>query len=581
MIEDAPSTYEAEARRKRTFALIAGSASAVVLLLIAVIVYFFIRGRGLFGLSKADAAVQAMPEDTAMYVHIDLENLTCEKTNPIVWAFSEDLRLEEKCGIDELLEDLDGELEADMGLTFTEDIKPWVGKSVGLGILGFTLDEWGDMEGVELLLALEVRDVSAADEFLLTFKERLAEQDQVPFIEEKYEGRTLYFLDSDWEEERTAFARSDDLILLSQDISILKKAIDTQDGSSLGDYEKYQKAINTLSGNRMLTLYFDVQHFVTGFSDLFYGMYGMDSTGLSTGTFEAIHAVAGGISIVEEGVQLDTVSLFDSENLTDSMRDLLSMRSDPVGTTALLPEDTFLFVAGEGLDKNIVEIKENLLSTPDSDDIEESLEMLEYTIGFDLFEEFFPRLDGEWAIAVTQEFEGSFMEALEVPLGFTLLTETSDADGLLGTLQKLADFLEREGLGEVEASQSNGVDLFELVDSFSGDSIFSFGVSEDYFALCTSRSGLTDLFDGGRSLADSDRYQQVWKAFPGDMVPVWYLDMEGLVGTIRESIPTDELEYFEEDVGSYVAPIRFFAVAASPLDGDMMRSSAILFVETE
>jgi hypothetical protein len=215
------------------------------------------------------------------------------------------------------------------------------------------------------------------------------------------------------------------------------------------------------------------------------------------------------------------------------------------------------------------------------EDFEESLEMLEFTLGFDPFEEFFPRLDGEWAIAVTQDPEGSFAESIELPLGFTILAETSDAEGLLGTLQKLGDFLEQEGLGEVESSQSSGVDLFEIVDYFSGDSILTFGVSDAYFALCTSKSSLTGLFDGGRSLAESDRYQKVWDAFPRDMVPVWYLDVEGLVDTIRESTPPDELEYFEEDVGKFVKPIRFFAVAAAPLDGEMMRTSAILFVETE
>ncbi len=581
MVEDTPSTYEVDARRKRTLALIAGSVSAIVILLIAVIVYFFIRGRGLFGFSKADAAIQAMPQDTSMYVHIDLENLTCEKTNPLVWAFSEDLKREEKCGLDELLQDLDEELEAGMGFTFTEDIKPWVGKSVGFGILDLTLDEWGEVEDMEILLALEVRDTSAADEFLVTFRERLAEQDQVPFLEEKYEGRTLYFLDSDWEEERMAFTRSEDLILLSQDLSILKKAIDSQEGESLGDNEDYRVATDALGEGRVLTMYLDIQQFMTSFSDLFYGMYGMDPTGLSTGTFEAIHAIAGGFSIVEQGVQLDTVTLFDSENLTDSMRDVLSMRADPVGTTALLPEDTFFFVAGEGLDKNMAELKENLIGMPEGEDFGEAIEMLESTLGFDPFEEFFPRLDGEWAIAVTQDFKGSFAESLDVPLGFTLLAETSDADGLLDTLQKLGDFLEQEGLGEVEASQSDGVDLFELVDLFSGDSMFTYGVSEAYFALCTSKSSLTGLFDGGRSLAESERYKQVWDAFPGDMVPVWYLDMEGLIGTIRESMPPNEREYFEEDVGTFVNPIQFFAVAAATLDGEMMRSSAILFVETE
>jgi hypothetical protein len=581
MVEDTPSTYEVNARPRRTLALIAGIVSALVILLIAVVVYFFIRGRGLFGFSKADATIQAMPQDTSMYVHVALANLTCEKTNPIVWAFSEDWKREEKCGLEELIVELDEELEADMGFTFSEDIKPWVGESVGFGILDLTLDDWGGVEDMELLLALEVRDPSAADEFLITFKERLAEQDEVPFLEEAYEGRTLYFLDSDWESERTAFTRSEDLVLLSQDISTLKKAIDSQEGESLGDDEIYQEAINALREGRTLTFYYDLQNLMTSFSDLFYGMYGMDPTGLSTGTFEAIQAIAGGFSIIEEGVQLDAVTLFDSENLTDSMRGLLSIREDPAGTTSLLPEDTFLLLAGEGLDKSIVGLKENLMSMSEGEDIEESLEMLEFTLGFDPFEEFFPRLDGELAIAVTQEFEGSFMEAIEVPLGFTILSETSDADGLLVTLQKLSDFLEQEGLGEVEESQSDVVNLFELVDYFSGDSILSYGVSETYFALCTSKSSLIDLFDGGRSLADSDRYQQVWEAFPGDMVPVWYLDVEGLVGTIRESMPPDEREYFEEDMGAFVKPIQFFAVAVAPLDGEMMRSSAILFIETE
>ena len=91
--------------------------------------------------------------------------------------------------------------------------------------------------------------------------------------------------------------------------------------------------------------------------------------------------------------------------------------------------------------------------------------------------------------------------------------------------------------------------LFELVDLYTGELMLAYGVGDGYFVLGSSAETIESLFEGGASLADNERYEEVWKAFPRDMRPVLYFDIQGLIANIRETIPAAALEDFEEELG--------------------------------
>jgi hypothetical protein len=123
--------------------------------------------------------------------------------------------------------------------------------------------------------------------------------------------------------------------------------------------------------------------------------------------------------------------------------------------------------------------------------------------------------------------------------------------------------------------------LFELVDPYSGDLVLAYGVGDGHFVLGSSIGTLESLFEGGASLADSERYREVWTAFPKDMRPVLYFDIQGVIANIRESMPAAVREDFDEELGPGLQAVKYLAAAGSGLEDGIVRATLILFVETE
>ena len=114
-----------------------------------------------------------------------------------------------------------------------------------------------------------------------------------------------------------------------------------------------------------------------------------------------------------------------------------------------------------------------------------------------------------------------------------------------------------------------------------GESVLTFGMGEGYFLLGSSTSTLNELFTDKPSLADSERYNQVWQEFPSDMSPVTFVDIHGLSAAIEGVIPSTLQESLEQEIEGYANPIAYFAVAGTPMEDGVARATMILFIETE
>ncbi len=101
-----PSEEPTSPNRRRNLLIAAGVAAGLVIALLALLVIDPF-GWNIFGPKRVEIAAQAIPTDVAIYLGFDLGNITCEDLNPIVWAFSNELKDEGKCAIDELFISLD------------------------------------------------------------------------------------------------------------------------------------------------------------------------------------------------------------------------------------------------------------------------------------------------------------------------------------------------------------------------------------------------------------------------------------------------------------------------------------------
>lgn len=576
MTEQFPETTSGADHRIRNISIYVGVGLG---LFIAVAAVFLLDpfGLNLFGRST-ELTAQAMPPDVVFYVGMDFRKLQSENLNPIVWAFSEDLKRDQVSAIDRMYEEFDVILEELLGLSFTEDVMPWVGGAIGFGMTGLGVDMWAGIEEAEIILAFEVRDRGAADRFLEKMKDRLAEESGEDFSQETYQGVTIHMLVTPHEYERIAFCRSNDIILFSQDKSSLKGAIDAQYGESLGDTTSFREVVGSLPPDRIFTMFINGEGYFNMFSETFSWMYGPDLSDLYSESTDMMSDFAMGLSLADVGLRMDMAYKINPEAISEEI--LMSFAKGDSRSANILPEGTLLHFYSYHLDlvwKSMIDT----ISAMEGADFEESMEMFELTFGFDLGDDLFAKLDGEWAFAMMPSTAGFLTEFLDVPMGFSILAETSDPHGLMEVSEAFSRNAELQGLGEVEKIQDEHGTYYNLIDMFSGTAIFTYGVGDDLFVIGSSKDVLDDILNDRPSLAESKHYQQIWQSFPRDITPMVYVDIQGFIANIRETMSPDEREYFDDDVGRHLTPVTFFAAGTRLPRNDLMLATMILFIDTD
>jgi hypothetical protein len=583
-MNEIPEVVTVPNHRRRNRAIIAGAIAGMSIVLVALFIFLYIDpfGWNFLGLRKAEAAAGAIPADAAIYLSLDLGNITCEELDPIVWAFSEEWEAEGKCAVDELIKELDESMVEAWGLTYADDVKPWIGDSIALGWSDFVLDSYGSIEDIEMVVAVEVRTPAAADAFLFALMEVISEETGETFIEVDYQNETLYYVDTFNDLEQIAFSRSGNMLLFGLGKSNVEAAIDAQEGKSLADSATFQDTLAELPTGRMLTVYLDSEQIISAFSSILSSMGQRDAFETFTDAVGPAHYEAGGLYIVDAGIRADMAFVFDPETLTEEMLTGYEYVGKQPQTDAMMPEGTLFYRVGSGIHRSVDRLQENLGRMEGAGELTAPLLFFEMTYGFHPIADFLAKLDGEWAFGILPSSRGIWAEELDFPMGFAFLAETSDPEGLLDVSESIASLLEEFEVGDVNAIHNEKTTLYELVDMIDGDTVlFTYGVGEGYFLLGSTAHTLNDLFVGGRSLADSERYTQIWEAFPKEMAPVLYVDVQGLTAFIQQNVPANVQEPFEEDAELYLHPVTTFAIAGSPIEEGVSKAAMILFIETE
>jgi hypothetical protein len=575
-----PSEEPASPDRTRTLMIVAGVATVLVIVLLALLLIDPF-GWNVFGLKRAETAAQAIPTDVAIYLSLDLGNITCEDLNPIVWAFSGEFKEEGKCAIDELFSSLDEDIPESWGLTFTDDVKPWIGESIAMGLGDLDLDAYGGLNDAEIMFAIEVSDPAAADEFLHKMMGAMAEETGERFLEETYLDATLYYVDAQKAPEQYTFSRSGDLLIFGMGKSDVMAAIDAQQNESLADSSAFQDTIAELPSGRMLTIYMDSGGIFDMLSSLFESVGEAETLETLGASFGPTHYEAAGVYIVDAGIRVDLAFVLDPDDVDEETLTAYQDAGKRPQTETLMPEGSLVYHVGAGINQAMENLQANLVSMEGAEDITEALMLFEMTFGFDPFVDFFGKFDGEWAFGIVPSEEGILAEGLGVPLDFVFLAETSDPEGLQDVAARLGFLIEMFEIGMVETLEFEKTTLYELIDMTIGESLLTYGMGEGYFVLGSSTSSLNELFAGGPSLADSERYNQVWKEFPKDMSPVTFVDIRGLTAAIEGSIPSTIQESFEQEGELYTNPITYFAIAGTQMEDGVARATMILFIEKE
>jgi hypothetical protein len=527
---------------------------------------------------RYDAALVAVPATSTAYASLNLVNAQGEDLDQIIAAFAQATEEGNVQTAGDAIDKIDEMLEEEIGLTFSDDVQPWIGQYVGFSLGQITLDEFGQPENVEWLVAAESRDNEAADRFLEQIRTQ-AMAERVSITTETAGDITLYVRVTDNPLEEVAFARSGNLVLVASGSDQLRAAIDAQDeGLSLAESDVYQDLARKLPRNRLLTFYVSgqqLQDLTAAFSQ------GVSVLGSDVATTSFAETVIS-LSAVESGIRMDTVTRYDPEILTEAQRLLLEANDQERETATIMPANSLFYLSGPDLAQSWAVIRERAITSMGQAAFDESMESAVPTVGFNPDTELMPLLDGEWALTVMPG-ENYLLDGLqpsdaELNLGIIVLAGTSQQAAMLDTLDKMSSTLQEQAF-IIEKSESAGTTLYLVDAGFAEEPQLAFGLDQAGYLFITTNADGTPLVSDGSGLAGSTRYQEVWTAFPADTRPAFFLDMQGLFGTVREGMDELGRESFDESVRPF-SPITYIAAGNLPAEGDIRQGTMIIFVET-
>jgi hypothetical protein len=471
-----------------------------------------------------DEAAGSMPPDVALYAGLDLLTFSEEVLTEFSQPFVQALAVE---GVEDLgggLERLDAMLAEETGLTLTDDVKPWLGRSVGLGISELSLLPDGRIDKLSWLVVAASQDRPAADAFLEKLASQAAELSGLEASESDYRGRSIvsFIPGAGAPLDGLAFTRSAGQVILGSDEARVRAAIDAQQGQSLADDETYRQLVGALPGDRGLTLYADqsqapeIGRLLAIVAPVAIGPLDLTSLVMPPGGL--------GATIIDQGLRLDTATLTADDGGAQSP-----------GTREMagnLPATTLALVTGNTLEGVWNSLKGSLAAGDSLADFEESMALLTREFGYDPDSQLLPLLNEEWTLAVLPAGEGLVNELTGAPLGLVLLAGSDDATALAAAVHELSGSLEGQRL-PLETVDVNGTPAtFVALESLIGAPLPLYGLDGDRFFLATDVDSLALVVDGQEPLAEDENYQQALALLPETFEIGAYTDMSGLLSLI-------------------------------------------------
>jgi hypothetical protein len=533
-----------------------------------------------------DPVIESIPANSKMYIGIDLLNAQPEKLDRIVRPFTEAAGSTTK-NTNAAIQDMDKQLKDATGITYTDDVMPWIGKSAGLSIQELQMNADGMPQKMEMVFAVQSRDNNKADAFLKKLKSSIETEGDQKLSETSYANVTIYSLKSEVSSDFTAgvaFARSGDVVLVSLTDTSIKAAIDAQKGNSLGKDKAYLALIDKLPKDRLMTMYVAPQQFMEMYFSLLkanptYGAAFSEQTlQLMREQFQKIEGEAISWSIVDAGLQMDAFASYVPDKLTAADKAAFSQLKTPLKTVEMLPENTLFFAGAQTTNEAWKTIRDQIvkMGTISQSEYDESMAQFEKQFQVNPDKDLIPYLGGEMMLAVVPSSQGLFQQ-LKVNLGMVIAVGSTDPAKVTAAVDKFATAMPALIGQPLDHKEATGVTYYKMVDPSSKTEMLAMGVGKPYLLIGTSGDVLENLFSGKSSLARSARYQAAVKTLPSGAVPSFYADVEGLLGTIRETMPKASLESFNKTTQAF-KPMTMMVAGNSMVNDNLMKMTMVIFI---
>jgi hypothetical protein len=538
--------------------LIGASVLAVIVLLLLYSTFF--------GGGGADPIAAHISSDAVFYVHLNLKEVHSQGMQDILAAFKAASGTTEE----QAKSDFTDQLKSDWGIDFEKDVQPWLGDQGGAAAIKLQMNQLtgtGDFGDSRVLAIVQTRNNSQTDAFITKLTQS-AEDKGSTVTSSDAAGGKIYSVDGS--AATFAIARLGNLVYFSNNVDTIKSSAELDPMDSIASLDGYKKAIAELPGNRFATLILNSAGYMKFMEDMLSTMPGNAANQIQQ-ALPYDFTLAASISVVAEGFQIDTVAAVAEDQLTDQVLQSLKASHKPdYSTLAFFPENTILYFVSATNQSPLDQYEQ--LYPQMMTDFDESMDLLKTQTGID-FKELLNAMDKEVSFGLFPQ-QGGLSALTGLGMGFQMVFSTTQDQAFADFFGTLNGLLEAQ-LGTASTQKAIGaMNVYVVADPFAGQEIASFGSGGGFAYIGTNTTAIENgLIGNGKSLADSETYQEAWKHFPGNAYPTFYFDVPKFIELLNG------MDASMQDTLAGFTPITLVASASEPYSAGISHGVMIIFID--
>jgi Protein of unknown function (DUF3352) len=494
-----------------------------------------------------DEAVDLVPADAAVYMNVFLNPSRNQKRaiRDLLAKFEEAPTPDE--ATDELAKLIDEGLE-EVGLTFKEDIDPWLGRQIAFFASDF---EAGSPTAAALI---ETEDEAATRGVV----DKLDDQGDVDPQTKTYEGVEYNFYSEDEQGDPFASGFVEDFWVVGSEDGF-KAVVDASEGESLADTEQFVDTTGLLSDDHLALFYFDAERLV--------------NEAVATGdvTEDELRALEAFPGFTEQGPAAASLYVQDDgavlELASSAPEDDSLLRA--VGESGLLsdlPRNSWFAFGISGVGNLFTTTLESVAegSAPEAD-LEIFEEQFASETGLDLRED----------VLGWMEDAGVFVEGttmFEIQGGVVI--ESGAPEKSSEAIDVLGEYIDAQG-APVTPAEVDGVEGFSVEQEGMPQPVYVLG--GDRVVIAYGRDATERAISGTETLDDSEAFQSASNALGDDFTPSFFLDVSAVLGLV-EGLGASQEATYQQDVKPWVDPLSH-VVYGTKLDGDIIVGKLVIGVE--
>jgi hypothetical protein len=512
-----------------------------------------------------EIAPTLMPADTAIYVSVDPHLEDVAGYQYLAGIYGDIAQVTD--AVDEGL----AQMESELGISYQDDIKPWLGPEVGLGITGMA--EAVDQGGNPIVILVAVtKDKKASDAFLEKMRAGLEAQGEA--VNQRTVEKTSYYVreaEGDWDTPLVFGAVKKAVVLTSDEnamVGVINRA--SGEGDTLADQETDQELLQALPAGTAAYLFMDAQEVSRASMVGAEAELQMEAPELAL--FESYRAIGMAVNLDLTGIQVDVVSTFDPEGLPQETVDSWTAKEGSAGRIlARIPADALGFISGQDLATGWRTLYRTLTQTPD---FEEMAQAWSADMGLSLDEDYLDWQSGEYALVVVEAAGGPE----DVPFGLFATCEVGDRSGAESTMRELAAAVENS-VGLPFLSRSIGGIEMQIFQVPFTNIMLGYGFPGERLVIGFLEDALEDaVAEVAQPITADASFRAVRDHLPEDVSGIVYINTRDVWPMAFASLGDQGGEALGEDPRPFLEPIKAIGMGTSPPDLGAGVSRAVLFV---